>query len=996
MVLDPRAERIVGRCPGQRPRARAQGLHRPGGGRRHGVQGVHHSVGVERRVGVVEDAGRGFELGARRGLGVGLDRVADHPHLGLVGVGEQEAARGVGDLEACVGVDGGQQPGGGAGEDIDAGDDAEDEAALVDEVELAGERAAAAWDVDVDVAEPDVAEAERADVEVGIELLDDPHLGDEAGRVSGVLEGDEVGQRRVGREETLVACAVRPVDAHGLAGRAADAEEPREVGVVNRQRREPLVHADVDQECLVVGRVGEAEVELAGVGDRGGAVGLAVVAVPRAHLLEEGHQVAARDDLLPRLSAEQAGGDDGHEACELGPLADGGRLVPGPQLARVGQRRQVGVAPGHRIGCGHAQALGGVQRSGVRQHRQPQVLGGLQLVGHVLGRRHRRGGGLDVEVECQVLELKLHQALEEVGVLLEQVLQPGVALDREREARVAAVDEVVGEPRGHQVAVEVDDRIEVGPGHVVYVWLAAQVGAEFELLAGDEGALVAEARHAELEVDVGRIDVGEAVDADAVPAHLAEVEGGRPAHADREVERQCLLDQVAVGHAGDLAVGVGDLHVVEAVGRAAEVEGGDDLGGIDHAVVDGLELGKLWPDELDDGRGVELRAGDHGGDVAAVAAGVGPHVGDAEGQHAGRQVHRRVGRGARAADQDVVGALARLGHARRLVGPQVALVGRVVVDRAGQPLVAGVELVGAAVVVAGQRDLEGLARGHVDGVEQLLARRQVVVGGDAEHEGLDADVDGVARGALVVGVVGAFVDVVEEVGADDHAIGLGQCRGQRGGEGGGVLPRRGERGGMLQAALLDAADQPVAQIPYRVGGQVGRVGPVACDRLGAVVRHEPFDGDGVAREARRRHGDAIDLEVGGRRQLDEHRDGRRAGVVALVRALVDLAPRGQAGHVGEHEDVVGAEQAPRDAQRPGHGVARAGCRGGGEGSGVIDPAQVVVAADVEVLVARQVDAVAPRALAVGHVARAQVGDLVGEVEAAPDGGMGRGVHHGDL
>ena len=744
---------------------------------------------------------------------------------------------------------------------------------------------------------------------------------------------------------------------------------------------------------------GEPQVEETGVGRAVAADGVGVVAVPVAHLVEEADQVARLDDLLARVVEvgvgalhEQAGREDRHEAGELGQDADARRLVLGAEQAGVGERREVEIAPGLGVG-GHDDQ--GRRRGGIVEDLLPQFRRPRELIVDVLLRRHGRGRGLDVEVEGHGLELVHAKLLEVLGVLLEEPPQLGEDVAGEGEAGEAAVDEVVGEAGGHELAVEVDDRIEVGPRHVGDVGLAREVGAEDEQRAGDDVLVgIREAGDAKLEVDVGGVDVGEAVDAEAVPADLAECEQRRPAEAHRHVVGQRVLDQVAVGHSCHGAVGVGDLHVVEAVGRVGEVEDGADAGGVEHLVVDGLELGEERADELGDGREVELRAADVEGHVAAVAARLAAQVGDAEGQEPCLEGDGVVGGAREAAGEDVVVALVGVGHDGGLVGPQVALVGGVVVDRAGQALVADVELVGRGLRLAGEGDLEGLVGGSPDAVEQLLARRQVVGRWDLEEQGLDADLEGVGRGAGVVGVLRPLVDVVVDVGPHDDAVGVGHRGGQRHvdelGRIGVVLA--GGVGSLeelrpkLEVALLDAADEAVAEVPHRVVREVDGVGPDARDVLGAVVRDRPLDGHGVAAVGIAGHDDGVDLEVRGRGPLDDHGRGAGRGVVALVGTLVDVAPWARSvGHVGEDEHVVPAEDAPRQGPSAVHRVGAAG----EEGALVADAADVVVAPHVEIGVARQVDVVGPHVLAVGHVAGALVGDGVADVDPAAGDGVGR-------
>jgi hypothetical protein len=93
---------------------------------------------------------------------------------------------------AGVRVDGLQQPGGDAAGSIDSGADAQHEALAAGEVEVALEVGAIDGQMDVDVADLEVAQAQAADVEVGIEFGDDAQLA--GGLVAGVAEGNGIRQ----------------------------------------------------------------------------------------------------------------------------------------------------------------------------------------------------------------------------------------------------------------------------------------------------------------------------------------------------------------------------------------------------------------------------------------------------------------------------------------------------------------------------------------------------------------------------------------------------------------------------------------------------------------------------------------------------------------------------------------------------------------------------------------------------------------------------------
>ena len=248
VVLDARADAVVGAEPLDRIGVLTEVGHGPGGDRRNAVGGVDDGIRVERGVGAVEDAGRCLDLGAGRGARLGLDRVADDPMLGEVGIGEEQPEARVAHLEARQRVDGGEQPQGGAGDDVDAGGDPQDDAALVDQVEVADEGAPILGDVDVDVAQPNVAEAEAPQVEVVVELLHDADLGDGPIGVGRVLEADRVGERGLDGHEVGLAEAGRADKLDGGAPRPAQAEVVGQVGVGGRQLDGIARVADLDHE----------------------------------------------------------------------------------------------------------------------------------------------------------------------------------------------------------------------------------------------------------------------------------------------------------------------------------------------------------------------------------------------------------------------------------------------------------------------------------------------------------------------------------------------------------------------------------------------------------------------------------------------------------------------------------------------------------------------------------------------------------------------------
>ena len=116
-------------APGHGVGAVAQGGDGRGGGRRRRVHRVGDRVGLERRVAVERDGGRGsVSVVPVVAPSAGSHGVADEAGCGAVGVGRQQAQVRVGDGQAGGRVDGGQLPDGLAGLHVDAGDDVHDEA----------------------------------------------------------------------------------------------------------------------------------------------------------------------------------------------------------------------------------------------------------------------------------------------------------------------------------------------------------------------------------------------------------------------------------------------------------------------------------------------------------------------------------------------------------------------------------------------------------------------------------------------------------------------------------------------------------------------------------------------------------------------------------------------------------------------------------------------------------------------------------------------------
>src|SRR5206468_283360 len=127
----------------------------------------------------------------------------------------------------------------------------------------------------------------------------------------------------------------------------------------------------------------------------------------------------------------------------------------------------------------------------------------------------------------------------------------------------------------------------------------------------------------DLEDRVGGVEVTEVLQGDAVGAAVAGEDEARPADADGDVRLDGLLDLEAVRQHGGVAVRVDDLEVVEAVRRAGQVKGGDDLRVVQNLQAGGFVLREAGHHQFDDGLGVELGAFDGGGNVGPVAALIG-------------------------------------------------------------------------------------------------------------------------------------------------------------------------------------------------------------------------------------------------------------------------------------------------------------------------------------------------------------------------------------
>ena len=833
----------------------------------------------------------------------------------------------------------------------------------------------------------------------------------------------------------------------GLQGQWRDVAVGRHRGVV-RQRHVGIKAQPgrVDVESLEVGGVRQAEVEVLELGQRrdrdvvlAAVVRFAVivarqlghlagrVAVPLVHLGEKRGQAGRALDGLARRADQHAGRQDAQHRDHLRVAPDRRRLVNRPQQAAVFQRGQIGGGPGGSIGRQVDQRRVG---GGIGQDRAAQALGLGRLLGHKLGAGHRRGGRHHVEAERdeedgalvghfhrRVVEEIDHvsedpagaertqaagqgvglghvgpgvveRALEGLEVTVGQRFQAWVGGHAEAHADVAPGADVQRVAGGQHPAVAVDFGIQAGPGHVgalAVVGRAAQVGIEGEERQAVDLGVVADIGRGEAHLDVGRVDVGQALQRDAVQPGLAGRQHPRAAQADGDVDRHRAFNQVAVGQHCHLAIGVDHCQVIQAVRLLAQVPDRDDGGGVDHLVAGGLDFGDARAHQLDQRTGLEAGAGDGGGHPAAVAALVLLDVGDRERQRLHRQRHRHVAAGARAALHQHVVVTRQRGRDQR------GRAGRQRVDRTGiegkarrHVAIAHVDLVGHRRVGRGQLEAQRLVARHGDAEQLLFTRRQRERLRHAQAQFGHGDGDHVGRCGLVVALVDAFVHLVEDVAAHDDAVLPGLGRGQRGQQLGGVAGTGGQ-----PAAMAHLAQQHVAEIPGGVARQVQRIGP----RTGGIDSRRVGDGEAhghrCAAGRQRRQVDVAHHQVGRRRQLDQHRVGRGGGVVVFGGGLEHLATRlmNAAGHVGAHKDVVRADQVTRQPEVSGHAVAGTH----GQRAVVHHLSEVAVGGGVEEGIGRQVDVVDPAGHAGGRAT--EVAHGVAQVQHLA-GFYPLGRHHG--
>ena len=686
-------------------------------------------------------------------------------------------------------------------------------------------------------------------------------------------------------------------------------------------------------------------------------------AVKHTKRVEECHQVAAGTDLGPGRPIQDAAGEDRQQALHVRLLADGchavcrqqdPRLLQGCELERLepglvgdqGQQRgrcgRRGSDAGDDVG---AQAVGLVGDEGdelIPRHRrrggedaEPErdeqdhvlvrdgvvllviahevdgiehaldlrvALGGLLLEGGPpLVQTGRAGGELAVEAGCDGQHL-----LAELGEgTVAEVAQAGVGVDVRGNGRVSARGLVEQEARRGQLSVGVDDGVERAVGHVGIDagthggWGAADAGREGQERQAVDDVVAPQVRHAHLDVGVGRVEVADVVERDGVGRGGAGQDRPVAADAHHHVGLDRLLDQEAIRQDRLPAIRVGDDQVVLPVRRAGEVPDRDDGRAVDHLDADGGELGDARPDQLHRRRRGELRAGDGGRHILAVAAGVGRDAGDHQRQLFGQQRDSRAGRSTgELVQQHVIHARQGGRHDRSQVGADHAARRRVVQRRGRRRAVAQIDRVDAAGVGRRQRHPQRLPGRHRDGIKPLVSRDQRDCQRDADREQRHRDLDGGGRGGRVVDRVGTFIDGLEDVGADQHAV-VARCNPRQ---------RRVERQRVAVALVqpcggADPAQQLVVQAPGPVLRQIDGIGPGAGRGLAAVIAAGPADMDGVAGPGCGGDGDGIDLQVRRRRRVDDHRHRAGGRVVALV-SLEHAARAGRQRRVRDHEHGV--------------------------------------------------------------------------------------------
>ena len=828
-----------------------------------------------------------------------------------------------------------------------------------------------------DVADLQVAQAQRARVQVGIELGHQPQLAHRL--LTGVGETERVGQRIVGRHVAqAVGRGQRLRAAHGdqcvgrgFAGRRLlqvlrQVERLRthrvELGIEHAQVAQVFQlgaaagkHVEADEVRLlrrapvIVGTIGRhrhrdlgvvALVVLAHfvvVDRRGGGqriTGVArSVAVPLLHLGEEAQQVGLGAVAVAAAADQDAGGQRGVQAQHQLIGADGRRLSLGAQQAGGLQRGQPALHPLRLVGGQHAQRG---RRVGIGQDGGAQRDGMRRLVGHELGARQRRG-------RAQRVEAERHRQRLELGDVL-------VGLTREELGRQAVADlvEIL------HTTVEQATRLPVGADRI-------QLGAQALEVVGQPFGQARVGLHAEVEADKAAGGHVEGIARRQVPAR-------RVVHA---VERG-PGDVAAQRGGGRGAVGLG---VAQPFGHgalrlAAHVAA-------EHHVGQFQALQHIGA--LPQVRGAHVEAHVRRVDVAQALQ-----------RHA---VERRIARGnaARAADADGdVG----LDHALDQVA--VGLDHTLAVGVGHHHVV---QAVGHVAQIEGGADQRGgyhLPAGRLDLEFTRTAQLDQRAGGEA-------CAFYVHRHPAVRIVTGAAL-----VGRDTGDGQRQQFGAQRHRRAGGLLARAHQQ---VVITGLGAGDHDllVGRDRLIVGGVEGVAGgdvaPAQPDLVGARR------GAGIEREAQRLalgHGQAVQPHVaaaqrGGHQRADRQRGhfhaqrgGGGGAVVGLARRHVqaglgvgDAAFEDLVVEVGPHDDAPSAvlQRWQLSAER----AVVAGVGGQIAHMGHLADQQVVQAPAV---VGRQIDRVGPAAI--GRVDRRHVGDGVVELHRLAHLRAGGQLHVGDL
>ena len=454
------------------------------------------------------------------------------------------------------------------------------------------------------------------------------------------------------------------------------------------------------------------------------------VAVPLMHLVEEGGQAGRARDLRPCRAQQNAAREHTEDADDFRVLPDRWRLVLGTQQTALLQRGEIGQPPGVRISREVDQSR---SRASIGKNRLAQLRGIVALALHELRPRHRRGRRIDVETERDVKRIAIvedllfrvgenplqqaahlvegvvfallvpgracvvHGALEALEVARGDLLQAGIGEHAEAHAHVATCRHVQRVAGGIHQPVGVELGIETDPRDIsaLAVGLAADVRIEGYERQPKNLAVLTDLRCTELEVDVRRVNVREALQGDPVEAVLAGRHDPGSTQADGHVGLQRPLDQIPVRQNGLGPIRVDDLDVVETARSVAEIKRRDDGRRVDDLVARWRHFGDPRTHKLQ--QGIRLEAGpmDRHRDPAAVAALVLRDIRHLERQHLGEHLDRHVAARARTAlHEDVVITSLRRGDEGRLISCERIFRRGIEGEAAREIVVADVELVG--------------------------------------------------------------------------------------------------------------------------------------------------------------------------------------------------------------------------------------------------------------------------------------------------------------